>query len=160
MKKILMYLVLGLLISCGNSVTKFNKEKDTRFTAVIENLKEIRKAEIAYKDVYGEYADNFEKLICFVKNDSLFTDDYNLDAIRYVPFTDNAEFKLKAGKFKTMSGVIVPVFEASVTNDILLHGLNKKLLINLNDEKLQINHFPGLKVGDVNAANNNAGNWE
>jgi hypothetical protein len=185
---------------------EFNKEKGKRFKATINNLKDIRKIQASYKDVKGDYADSFGKLINFVKTgefpvvrnigtvpeelidsmgfqeaelfaleqelirrdtsmipvlDSLFPINYNIDSLRYVPYAENKiEFKIAAGKFKTMSGVIVPVFEASVTNDILLHGLNKQLLINLNDEKLQMNHFPGLKVGDVNSANNNAGNWE
>ncbi len=185
---------------------EFNKEKDKRFNATIKALKDIRKIQVAYKDVNNEYAGDFDKLIKFVKEgtfpvvknigkppeelidsvglteaeliclqngtitrdttyipvlDSLFSSEYNIDSIRYVPYAgNNIEFKIAAGKVKTASQVVVPVFEVSVTNDILLHGLNKQLLINLNDEKIQMGHFPGLKVGDINSANNNAGNWE
>ncbi|GAB4284360.1 MAG: hypothetical protein Kow0068_09390 [Marinilabiliales bacterium] len=92
--------------------------------------------------------------------DSLFSKDYPIEQIKYVPYTDNAVFDLKAGQVKTASQVVVEVFEASVHNDVLLHGMNKQLLINLNDEKEQLGRFPGLKVGDINQANNNAGNWE
>ena len=83
-------------------------------------------------------------------------DNFNL--AETIPGESTNEISKLAAKLNV--AVVVPVFEASVTNDIVLHGLNKQLLINLNDEKIQMNKFPGLKVGDIAAANNNAGNWE
>lgn len=185
---------------------KFNKEKDIRFSATIEKLKDIRSAQVAFKDVYGVYSDNFDKLINFVKTDSfpaikkegdipeelidslgnideaeklalkmglikrdtirvsvldsIFPENFIVEDIRYIPYTDKKEFSLKSGSVKTASGVIVQVFEAAATNDVILNGMDQQLLINLNDEKLQIGHYPGLKVGDINHANNNTGNWE
>lgn len=200
-------IVLAYLLYRGiMTPIEFNKEKDKRYEATIKKLIDIRTAEVAYKDVYGKYTDNWDTLINFVKQgkfpivkkigtipeelidslkdfdlaerealkmglisrdtvevpvlDSLFSKDYPIDQIKYVPYTDNAVFDLKAGQVKTASQVVVEVFEASVHNDVLLHGMNKQLLINLNDEKEQLGRFPGLKVGDINQANNNAGNWE
>ena len=91
--------------------------------------------------------------------DSLFGKNYPIDSIRYVPYTPGIEFKLKTNTVET-GKVKVNVFEASVENDILLNGLDPQLIINLNDERKKMTGFPGLRVGSVEEANNNAGNWE
>ena len=44
----------------------FNKLKKERYIAVIEKLKDIRKVQIAHRDVHGKFADNFEDLIGFI----------------------------------------------------------------------------------------------
>jgi len=56
----------------------------------------------------------------------------------------------------TASQVEVQVFEATAKNFDILDGMDRQLIVNLNDLK----DFPGLKVGDIEEANNNAGNWE
>ncbi len=45
----------------------FTKEKTAKYEAVIESLKDIRKAEIAFKDVNGKFCGDFDSLINFVK---------------------------------------------------------------------------------------------
>jgi len=94
--------------------------------------------------------------------DSLFQDiKYPIDNLRYAPYTDNTEFKMGASIIETGSQVKVPVFEASIRNYILLDGLDEQLAINFNDRWKQIGDgFPGLKVGSLEAATNNAGNWD
>lgn len=49
----------------------FEKAKDARYDATIERLKEIRKAQLAYKDVYGRFTGSWDTLINFVENDSV-----------------------------------------------------------------------------------------
>ncbi|MCD6200337.1 MAG: hypothetical protein J7K46_00845 [Bacteroidales bacterium] len=180
---------------------RFNREKDKREKAAIERLKDIRKAEVAYKTKYGKYTGSFDTLIHFVKYDSfpiikaigsipdslygvitdeeaikrgiivrdtsyipvidtLFGKNFHIDSIRYIPYCDTAQFFLGAGVIETASKVKVPVFEAHVLNEVLLHGLNKQLIINYNAEREKIVGFPGLKVGSLEQATNNAGNWE
>jgi len=92
--------------------------------------------------------------------DTLFGRNFPIDSLRYVPYCDTAQFFLDAGVIETASKVKVPVFEAHVLNDVLLHGLNKQLIINYNAEREKIVGFPGLKVGSLTEATNNAGNWE
>ena len=65
-----------------------------------------------------------------------------------------------ASAVKTVSGVKVPLFEASMTYKSLLRGLDRQLIINLNAEREDTGRFPGLKVGSIAAPNNNASNWE
>jgi len=92
--------------------------------------------------------------------DSIFYLGYPIDSIKYVPFTDNAIFELGAGVLETGSKVKIFVFEASVLNNILLHGMDRQLVLNFNAEREKITQFPGLKVGSLTEATNNAGNWE
>ncbi|NBC83199.1 MAG: hypothetical protein GVY19_07430 [Bacteroidetes bacterium] len=193
--------VLGFLLI--NSIMKpinFKKVQQKRYNATIERLKDIRTAQEAYKEMYGEYTGSFDTLINFIQNDSLpvvrKTSNYNQDSLteaqaidlglvqldtikiavidslfgkikypvnqmRYVPFTDQAEFNMGAGSVKTGSEVTVPVFEASVRNYILLNDLDQQLAINFNDRWKKIGDgFPGLRVGSLEEATNNAGNWD
>lgn len=92
--------------------------------------------------------------------DSIFHENYPIDSIRYVPFADTVQFFLGAGEIETGSKVKVKVFEAHVLNDVLLHGLDKQLIINYNAEREKIVGFKGLKVGSLTESTNNAGNWE
>jgi len=64
--------VLGFLIY--KSIQKpieFKNEKDARYGVTIERLKDIRKAQLAYKDVYGRFSGSWDTLIDFVVNDSV-----------------------------------------------------------------------------------------
>jgi hypothetical protein len=44
----------------------FNKNREERFSSVIEKLKDIRDAQVAYRTVNGEFAKDFESLISFI----------------------------------------------------------------------------------------------
>jgi hypothetical protein len=93
--------------------------------------------------------------------DSLFRRGYPVDSLRYVPFTGGREqFFLGSGTVLTGSGLEVQVFEAHVHNNVLLRGLDRQLVINMNDERTRRNQFPGLRVGSLEETTNNAGNWE
>lgn len=46
---------------------QFNKEKKVRYAKVIESMKIIRDAEVAFKKVKGRYTDNGEELINFIE---------------------------------------------------------------------------------------------
>lgn len=57
-----------------NSIRKpilFQKEKDKRYAEVIQRLKDIRTAEIAFFDKYQHYTADFDSLMNFMKFDSL-----------------------------------------------------------------------------------------
>lgn len=197
-------LILVLIFALFKSIQKpidFENEKAIRYDAVIQNLKDIRTAQVAYKDVNERFTGDFDTLINFVKSDSfplvrkegevpeemldtfsikraeqialkrgiikrdtikigildsLFSKEYPIDSLRYIPFAGDEEFSLGATIVETGSGVKVHVFEAGAENFVILNGLNRQLIINLNDGK----DFPGLRVGSLTEATNNAGNWE
>ena len=92
--------------------------------------------------------------------DSIFDKDYPIDQLRYIPGTENIEFKMAAARVMTTSMVLVNVFEAYVLNDVFLSDLDRQLVVNYNEMRTKITGFPGMKVGDIRVPNNNAGNWE
>ena len=92
--------------------------------------------------------------------DSLFRAGYPIDSLRFAPYTQGYEFELGAGILETGSKVSVRVFEAKVPYDILLSGLDRQLIINYKETREKITGYPGLKVGSLEEATNNAGNWE
>ncbi|MCK9627077.1 MAG: hypothetical protein M0R37_00630 [Bacteroidales bacterium] len=94
-----------------------------------------------------------------VKDTLLKRNGFIIDSLQYIPFSGKQRFEMKAiiGK---VSGVDVPLFEACAPYDILLNGLKRQLVVNLNSQRTSADKYPGLKVGSIDAPNNNAGNWE
>ena len=74
--KIVVNLVLWIIIFVLGYLTfvsiygeiQFNQLKEKRYAVVIERLKDIRDAELAYKDVNGKFSDNFDQLVKFIDN--------------------------------------------------------------------------------------------
>ena len=91
--------------------------------------------------------------------DSLFKKNYHVDSLRYVPYTQGAEFELGIGSISA-GNVIVPVFEAKIPFNVLLHGLDPQLLVNYNADRQIRTGYAGLKVGSLTETTNNVGNWE
>ena len=87
----------------------------------------------------------------------------NVEAVRqlkYIPYGEGAEYYLAATRLVTESRVPVPVFECKAPYKLFLSDLNEQLLINLIDDRKIINKYPGVKVGSLEVATNDAGNWE
>lgn len=88
-------------------------------------------------------------------------DENTIDAIVEIPFSNGMRFEMETNNdYKTSQGIRVPLFEARAPYESYLSDLNKQELINLIDREEKLEHYPGLKVGDTFAPNNNAGNWE
>ena len=191
----------GLYMSIQTPI-EFRQVKNKRYDATIKKLKQIRTAQLAYKDEFGEFTGSFDTLINFVESDSLsvvkaigripdkmlergmteqealrrgiiqrdtikvaikdslFEPNFNASLLWKVPYTDNDSFQLGARTVES-GNVDVEVFEAKVHNDVLLYDQKDQLVINLNERmEKKMNKYPGLKVGDLEEPNNNAGNWE
>ncbi|MBQ3071483.1 MAG: hypothetical protein IJD12_07360 [Tidjanibacter sp.] len=89
-----------------------------------------------------------------------------IEQLRYIPYSAQAnggevkEFIMGAGMVE-VGNVKVPVFEARAPYKAFLLDLNEQLLINLIDEQKNVLYrYPGIKVGDLYQATNDAGNWE
>ena len=52
---------------------KFEAAKKARYDVTVEKLKDIRKVELAYKEVYGKFTGSWDTLINFIVNDSVIT---------------------------------------------------------------------------------------
>ena len=85
--------------------------------------------------------------------------DFHVDSLALIPFS-GGDSVILASTIKTVSGVKVPLFEASMPFRSLLKGLNNQLRINLDAEREDQGRYQGLQVGSISAPNNNAGNWE
>lgn len=240
---VLVLCVAGMGYICIGSIMgsiNFAKERETREKEIIARLIDIRTAQIAFRDQNkGQYTDNFDELIAFVKNDSipfvkkvgeltdkqleaglteskamkmldearnakkpyiakrkwkeaeeaglvklnkageveeyifsrdtmwvsaidtLYPKGFNADSLRYVPFGNGAQFELRTGcDSSSKSGNKLYLFEAKTPYRTYLDGLNKDELNNLIDLQDELGRYAGLKVGDAEVGNNNAGNWE
>ena len=87
-----------------NGPIEFNKVKNERYLKVIDKLKDIRNAQIAFKSVNCIYSDNFDSLISFIdtaqytliqKRDSSFLEydrTFRIDMLREVVVIDTLGF--------------------------------------------------------------------
>ena len=75
------------------SLKEFQEESNYRKSAVVQSLKDIRTAQVAYKDKHRVYADNFNSLLDFVNNDSIAL----INAIGETPDSLSEEEALDAG---------------------------------------------------------------
>jgi hypothetical protein len=88
-------------------------------------------------------------------------DESNIDRIVEIPFSEGLRFEIEVNNdYKTSQGIRVPLFEARAPFESYLGDLDKQELVNLIDRETKLDHYAGLKVGDVFSPNNNAGNWE
>jgi len=84
---------------------EFKQEKVKRYTAVIDNLKDIRDSQLAHKTITGTYAKDFSSLERFIdtaqfaiveKRDSSymeFDEVYKIDKLKEVVITDTLSFE-------------------------------------------------------------------
>ncbi len=184
--------IIGLSYSLYSVIMKpikFNKEKLIRTNKVIDLLKDIRKAQVAFKEVNRFYATNFDELISLIDTgkftivqrrddeirfynkiyrefqlkdttyidtlgfvsikDSIFGNNYDLNKLRYIPYSNGSEIKLSAGKIKS-GNLEVEVFEAIAPKNEYLKNLDKELIKTSAKD---------LIVGSMVSAKIN-GNWE
>ena len=93
-----------LIFRSINAPIKFNEVKNERYSIVIDRLKDIRNAQIAFKSVNGIYSNDFQELIKFVdsaeftitqKRDSSYMEYdriYRIDMLREIIVTDTLGF--------------------------------------------------------------------
>ena len=88
-------------------------------------------------------------------------DEKTIDRIMEIPYSEGQRFEIEVNNdYKTSQGIRVPLFEARAPFASYLGDLNEQELVNLIDRENKLEHYAGLKVGDIYAPNNNAGNWE
>ena len=154
------------------------KSKYQHFTADFDSLINF----VLYEDMEGERKivdeddsvamaelkrlkkQNVEKFTYSVK-DSLFKHltPAQVKDMRYIPFTDNkVEYILEAGLITTESKVVIPVVECRAPYKAFLDTVAyRQEIINLIDNEVNnLDRYPGVKFGSMEAGNNEAGNWE
>ena len=96
------------------SLKEFQEETNYRKSAVIQDLKDIRTAQIAFKDKYRVYAGDFNSLLSFVKNDSLAV----VKAIGETPDSLTEDQALLAGII-SRDTVFIPAYQTIYNQDYL-----------------------------------------
>ena len=183
--KTLMWVVIAVLVFflAKSIVTPLliRKEIEKRKEAVIKRLKDIRTAQLIFKAVNGEYADDFDKLISFVSkgripivrlihdpSDSTFTRTIS-DTVRFIPVSDSIFPGAVAGhadslRFIPYSGGIT--FEIAATtieksgvqvSVFEVSAANKDFLQGINER--YYDPYGGLSVGSLSDPST-SGNWE
>lgn len=146
---------------------RYEKEVRRREAVIIERLKDIKTAQFAYREAFGNFTGNWDTLINGVKTgqiplirqigeyidstsvvtfdttfesilSSKFLPNYPIDSLRFVPFGEGVQFTLQAGTV-TKGGVVVPVFMA--------------------EDPKPFNTKRALRVGSMDEATY-SGNWE
>ncbi|WGK64345.1 hypothetical protein [Croceiramulus getboli] len=128
--QLLLWIVIGVLgyflfMSVYGEV-QFNKIKEKRYQKAIKNLKDIRVAELAYKDITGEFTGDFDKLVRFIdtaqftitqKRDTVIRDEeqsrrFGVDMMKEIVLTDTLGYASvkdslfgDSDRYKTMMNV-------------------------------------------------------
>lgn len=145
------------------------KGKYGRFTSSIDSLKNFYNNDyITIVKQIGSMDDSLAVAQKLVRRDSIKINvkdtllkraGFSIDSIGIIPYS-GGEKVIMESVIKQVSGVNVPLFEACMPFNMLLKGLDRQLIINLNAEREKVGHYPGLRVGNIETPNNNAGNWE
>lgn len=155
--KLILQLVLWVLIiflgwklySSIIGPVEFNEKRDARYAKVIKNLKDIRAAELAHKEITGKFTGSFDSLIRFVdtaqfaniqRRDTSFADEKKNKAYGLDP---------KTGGY-ILEKVIIDTLGYTPVKDSLFKGSNRyKTMMNLPLEAENISGTIELKAGEV-----------
>ncbi len=188
---ILFVVTLVLIFILWKSIQEpiaFKAEFDKRKSAVVAQLIKNRDAQIAYRNLTGEFAPNYDTLKQVIMNDSfeivsiigdidagediqrkvtkISAKDsiiggmgINLDSIKYIPYTDGKEFVLFADTL-TYQKINVPVIEVSASYLDFMSEYNSDRFKRYDSRfaKILDEGIP-LKYGD-RAKPTTSGNWE
>ena len=114
-----------------------------------------------WKEVEKEGLMNFKRDTMWVSVlDTFFPKGINADSLRYVPFGNGKQFEMASRQDTTKSGAPLNLFQAQTPYETYMGDLDKQQLINLKDLQTKLGKYCGLRVGDIESPNNNAGNWE
>ncbi|MCL2561197.1 MAG: hypothetical protein FWE10_02585 [Rikenellaceae bacterium] len=189
--------IVGLawwLIASINKPIQFDREVSRREADVIQNARDIRAAQRAFRSMYGNFTDDFNELIYFILHDSITVirsvgslDDsvavarglvyqeetrvavidtifsprrltpQQVHQLPIIPHSENKRFFLETGFVTTETRIIVPVFELRAPFNFFLHDMDRQMVDNLIDDQMNTrNLYPGIKVGDLRTATNEA----
>lgn len=151
---ILAFVVILLCAVCVNSVyspLRFDRMRTEREQAVKERLIKIRSAQERYRKAHGSYSADLQWLV-----------DGGLmaDSLQYIPFADGKKFDIATTVVTGKSGRTLPLMECGAKYNDYLYGLDENTVSVLIEDANKAGRYPGLKIGDINTPNDNAGNWE
>lgn len=116
---LLWVVIIGLAYLTFDAVyqpIQFNKVKQQRYAKVIENLKDIREAELAHKEVTGQFQGDFDKLVQFLD-----TAEFAITQRRDTTILDE-EYKRNYGVDQYLEKVIIDTLSFVSVKDSLFKG--------------------------------------
>lgn len=125
--------------------------------AIINKAKKTNR----YDEVKKWGLENFKRDTMWVAVlDTIFPKGFNADSLRYVPFGNGAQFEMAIKNDTAKSGAPFCLLECKTPYEVYLNGLDQQEIANLKDMQTKLERYAGLKIGSLETANNNAGNWE
>ena len=105
---------------------KFNEVKEARYAKVIENLKDIRDAELAYRTVTGKFEGNWDNLVRFID-----TAQFTLTQRRDTTVMDE-EYRKTYGVDRRIEIVVIDTLGYKSVKDSLFKGSDRyKTMMNI-----------------------------
>ncbi len=163
-------LVLWLQTGSKKEVVKEGALTEKQLEAGMTEAKAVKIIEKAkktgnYKEVEAEGLTGFVRdTIASPVLTALFKGKYDNESVKqliYIPYTDHIKFEAETNdNYTTSQGIRIPLVEVRAHYNTYLGDLDDQERVNLIDREEQLDHYPGLKMGDINEPNNNAGNWE
>ena len=130
---------------------------EAKAIAIIEKAKKTNN----WKEVEKEGLTAFRRDTMWIALvDTLYPQGFAIDSLAYVPFGGGAKFEIATSVDTTKAGSPQYLFEARTPYEVYLKGVNDQEMNNLISIMKSMGRYCGLKVGDVEMPNNNAGNWE
>lgn len=133
MKIVLQILLTALIVVLGYFTYKsiygpveFNKIKEKRYAKVIDKLKDIRDAEIAYKEVNGKFVGSYDSLIRFID-----TAKFVVTQRRDTTYLD-LEYKKRYGVDEYKEDVVIDTLGYASVKDSIFKGSDRyKTMMNI-----------------------------
>jgi hypothetical protein len=184
-KIIIVALFAGIVYLCYSAIMRpvqFNRAKEARDIVVEKQLGYIRTAQIQYSRAHkGAYCNSWTELIKFVKTakiavpqmtkgkpdttwvsliDSMYPKGFKADSLKYVPFSKNITFELNTRTIDLPSGKKMYLLQVQTPYRIYLQGMDNRPINDIEMIQTRRGRYAGLRIGDLEHPNNNAGNWE
>ncbi|MFD1096075.1 hypothetical protein [Salegentibacter chungangensis] len=122
---------------------QFNKVKEKRYAKVIENLKDIRQAELAHKEVIGKFQDNWDSLVAFID-----TAEFAITQRRDTTFLDE-EYRKNYGVDRYVESVVIDTLGFVPVKDSLFQGNRERYTTMMNVPVEGVDAKFELKAGTV-----------
>ena len=114
-----------------------------------------------WKEVEKEGLMNFKRDTMWVSVlDTIYPKGFNPDSLKYVPYGNGVVFEMATRSDTTKSGAPLNLFQAQTPYESYIGDLDRQQILNLKDVQSKLGKYCGLRVGDIEQPNNNAGNWE
>ena len=119
---------------------EFKKTKEVRYTKIIENLRDIRDAEVAHKTVTGQYSGDWNALVKFID-----TAQYTLTQRRDSTILD-VELTKQFGGVEMFKEIVIidTIGTASVKDSIFKNSTRYKTMMNVPDTNAKFDLSAGV----------------